>query len=105
MNPLHALRNRGDDISPYSPVSRLYRNPIYIDVTAVPELYECADVRALLDDPGTQQTLASLRASTQVDYEAVWTLKRRALEMLHRTFVIAPPRCALRSRPRLSRVH
>lgn len=88
VNPLHALRNRGHDISPYSPISRLYRNPIYIDVSAVPELTECAEARALLDDPATQQMLASLRASTQVDYNGVWSLKRRALEMLHRTFVI-----------------
>jgi 4-alpha-glucanotransferase len=88
VNPLHALRNRGHDISPYSPVSRLYRNPIYIDVTAVPEFNECADVRALLDDPATQATLASLRSSTHVDYDRVWALKRRALEMIHRTFII-----------------
>lgn len=88
VNPLHALRNRGHDISPYSPVSRLYRNPIYIDVTAVPEFNECADVRALLDDPATQATLTSLRSSTHVDYDRVWALKRRALEMIHRTFII-----------------
>jgi len=88
VNPLHALRNRGADISPYSPISRLYRNPIYIDVTAVPELSECTDARALIDDPDTQATLAELRASTQVDYDRVWALKRRALEMLHRTFII-----------------
>jgi 4-alpha-glucanotransferase len=88
VSPLHALRNRGDDISPYSPLSRLYRNPIYIDVTAVPELGECTDVRAMLDDPATQETLASLRASGRVDYERVWALKRRALEMLHRTFIV-----------------
>ena len=88
VNPLHALRNRGADISPYSPVSRLYRNPIYIDVTAVPEMSECTEARALLNDPATQATIASLRASTQVDYERVWELKRHALEMLHRTFII-----------------
>ncbi|MEP7066915.1 MAG: 4-alpha-glucanotransferase [Gemmatimonadota bacterium] len=88
VNPLHALRNRGNDISPYSPISRLYRNPIYIDVAAVPELNECTDARALLDDPDTQHTLTTLRASTFVDYETAWSLKRRALEMLHRTFVI-----------------
>ncbi|MGE5728330.1 MAG: 4-alpha-glucanotransferase [Gemmatimonas sp.] len=88
VNPLHVLRNRGHDISPYSPVSRLYRNPIYIDVGAVPELNESTDARALLEDPLTQHTLTSLRASTNVDYERVWSLKRRALEMLHRTFII-----------------
>ncbi|HEY7861467.1 MAG TPA: 4-alpha-glucanotransferase, partial [Gemmatimonadaceae bacterium] len=88
VNPLHALRNRGHDISPYSPMSRLYRNPIYIDVMAVPELKDNADARALLDDPATQEKLAALRASTQVDYDAVWTLKRRMLELLHRTFIV-----------------
>ena len=88
VNPLHALRNRGHDISPYSPVSRLYRNPIYIDVAAVPELNECADARALLVDPATQAALVSLRSSTHVDYDRAWELKRRALEMLHRTFIV-----------------
>ncbi|HMI56751.1 MAG TPA: 4-alpha-glucanotransferase, partial [Gemmatimonadaceae bacterium] len=88
VNPLHALRNRGVDISPYSPISRLYRNPIYIDVTAVPELSECTDARAFLEDPDTQAALTTLRASTQVDYDHAWALKRRALEMLHRTFII-----------------
>jgi len=88
VNPLHALRNRGHDISPYSPVSRLYRNPIYIDVMAVPELKDNTDARAMLDDPATQEKLAALRASTHVDYDAVWTLKRRMLELLHRTFIV-----------------
>lgn len=88
VNPLHALRNRGHDISPYSPVSRLYRNPIYIDVAAVPESSECVEVRALLEDPDTLAALVSLRSSTHVDYDRAWALKRRALEMLHRTFII-----------------
>jgi 4-alpha-glucanotransferase len=88
VNPLHALRNRDGDISPYSPVSRLYRNAIYIDIAAVPELRDSADARALLDDPRTQATLAALRASTQVDYDGAWTLKRHVLELLHRTFIV-----------------
>ena len=88
VNPLHALRNRGYDISPYSPISRLYRNPIYIDVAAVPELNESTDARSLLEDPATQETLAALRASARVEYERIWSLKRRVLEMLHRTFIV-----------------
>ena len=105
VNPLHALRNRGHDISPYSPVSRLYRNPIYIDVMAVPELRENTDARALLDDPATQEKLAALRASTHVDYDrrvdAQATHARDPASHLHR----APSRSALRPRPRLSQVH
>jgi 4-alpha-glucanotransferase len=69
INPLHALRNRGWEISPYSPVSRLYRNPIYLDPgAALPEL------RAERD---------ALRATDRVEYERVIALKRRALEPLH----------------------
>ena len=88
LNPLHALRNRGSEISPYSPVSRLYRNPIYLDVTAVPELSTCAEARAMLDDPHTQHELAQLRESMHVDYERAWALKRRVLEVLYRTFIV-----------------
>jgi 4-alpha-glucanotransferase len=87
VNPLHALRNRDGEISPYSPVSRLFRNPIYIDVAAVPELKECTEARAFIDDPATQQALAALRAGARVDYARIWALKRGALELLYRTFI------------------
>jgi 4-alpha-glucanotransferase len=38
VNPLHALHySEPEAASPYSPTSRYFRNPIYIDVEAVPE--------------------------------------------------------------------
>ena len=69
VNPLHALRNRGGEVSPYSAVSRLYRNPVYLDPGAVPA--ELRDERE------------ALRASDAVRYERVMALKRRALEPIH----------------------
>jgi 4-alpha-glucanotransferase len=84
VNPLHALRNRGHGISPYGPVSRLFRNVLYIDVEAIPELAESGDARAMVEQSGSR--IARLRAASHLDYEAVMTTKRPVLEALHRTF-------------------
>jgi 4-alpha-glucanotransferase len=73
VNPLHALRNIGWEVSPYSPVTRLYRNPIYLDPGAVP-----AELRSEWE---------SVRAGRAVEYERVMALKRRALTSVHAGFV------------------
>ncbi len=87
LNPLHALNNRGADISPYSPLSRLYRNIIYIDIEQVPELADCAEARSLIASPDFQRELAALRERRHVDYESVMALKSSVLRLLHRAFV------------------
>ena len=50
INPLHAIPNtRPLGISPYSPISRIYRNFIYLDVENIPEVKdtrEAAQIRA-----------------------------------------------------------
>lgn len=86
INPLHALFNRGTDISPYSPVSRLFRNPLYLDLARVPELNESEPARALLGSREHQETIRELRASIQVDYDRIVELKLAILRELHRTF-------------------
>jgi 4-alpha-glucanotransferase len=86
VNPLHALRNQGADISPYSPVSRVFRNTIYIEVPAVPELADSEEARRLLSSAEARAEIEALRGSAEVRYEEVATLKRRVLELLHRHF-------------------
>ena len=86
INPLHALRNRGSGVSPYSPVSRLFNNPIYLDVAALPELADAPEAAALMADAEFAATRDALRAHSLVDYEGVMRLKRRVLEPLHRAF-------------------
>ncbi|HJU65138.1 MAG TPA: 4-alpha-glucanotransferase, partial [Gemmatimonadaceae bacterium] len=88
VNPLHALRNRGIDISPYSPVSRVYRNPLYLDVEAVPELVTSTAARALLAREEVRAELRAVRAGDRVQYERVAALERPVLEALHRTFMV-----------------
>ena len=80
-NPFHALfPQRPGDVSPYSPSSRLFLNPIYIDVTAVPGFSECPAARL------SSATLSSLRATKLVNYPEVSTAKMQALEALFAAF-------------------
>jgi 4-alpha-glucanotransferase len=86
VNPLHALLNRGFDISPYSPLSRLYRNPIYIDVACVPELQRAPEIATRIASPEFVAELESLRESSGVQYEQVTAVKGLVLKALHHVF-------------------
>ncbi len=86
MNPLHALRNAGYDVSPYSPITRLFRNPLYIRVTDIPELAHNANARAHIAAPEFQESLAALRKTPLVEYARVMALRAPVLQSLHRTF-------------------
>ena len=84
LNPLHVLfLERPDACSPYAPNSRLFLNPLYIDVEAVPEL-----------PPGFlaehADAIAQARARELVDYDAVAWLKRGALRAAFDRFKAAP---------------
>lgn len=84
VNPLHAIRNTGHEISPYGPLSRLYRNPLYLDVTHVPEWLEEPDLT-------DERRARALRGTPQVEYERVRTLVLPVLERLHARFVAGAP--------------
>ncbi|MEP6689795.1 MAG: 4-alpha-glucanotransferase [Gemmatimonadaceae bacterium] len=83
VNPLHALHDRGGDISPYSPISRLFRNVIYIDVAAVPEVRESA---GSIPTPNAAR-LARIRGGDRVHYDEVTSTKRRVLDLAFDQFV------------------
>lgn len=87
VNPLHAVANRGLGFAPYSPTSRLYRNVLYLDPEAVPELAGCAEARALLDEPGLRRRRDALRAAPELDHEAVLDALLPLLRALHREFL------------------
>jgi 4-alpha-glucanotransferase len=86
VNPLHAILDRGSDVSPYSPISRLFRNPIYVDVTRVPELAMAPAVRERLGAPELLSEIDALRDSPTVAYEQVMAVKGIALDALHQVF-------------------
>jgi 4-alpha-glucanotransferase len=87
MNPLHALRNEGYDVSPYSPISRLFRNPLYLRVDDVPELAHDAWARERIASSELQAALAELRGAPMLDHGRIMALRAPVLESLHRTFM------------------
>ncbi len=70
------------DPSPYAPVSRLFWNEFYIDVTRVPELASCTAAMAILESGGFLKEIEELRSVPYVDYKRQMVLKRRVLEEL-----------------------
>ncbi len=91
INPLHALHYLAPDAaSPYSPTSRYFLNPLYIDVEAVEE-FEAAGERAdalrrRISSEVFRETLAGLRATRTVEYARVARAKWSAFEELYAIF-------------------
>jgi 4-alpha-glucanotransferase len=81
LNPFHALfPDRPEDASPYSPSSRLFLNPLYIDIESDASARESSEIDAL------SRSTSSLRASDLVDYTAVARAKHAAFEALFARF-------------------
>ena len=81
LNPLHVLfDNHPADCSPYSPNSRLFLNPLYIDVEAIPEF--SVDLV-----PDAAATAARLREGDRVPYADMAALKWLGLRAAYNSFV------------------
>lgn len=70
------------DPSPYTPISRLFWNELFVDVTRLPELSDCTDAQELIGSGQFQSELRGLRAERLVDYSRAMELKRGALLLL-----------------------
>ena len=83
-NPLHALHFvEPEAASPYSPTTRFFRNPIYIDVESVPEFNAEGERANALRERARSgpfaEMLAGLRAEPYVAYSRVARAKYSAL--------------------------
>lgn len=68
--------------SPYRPVSRLFWNEVYVDVTSAPGFGRAPGVRRLVRSAGFARELEAVRSSRLVDHGRTLALKRRVLERL-----------------------
>jgi 4-alpha-glucanotransferase len=94
ISPLHApCRADPRHASPYAASSRRWLNWLAIAVDDVPEAHDRA-VRAVLDEPSRHDTMAALRATPLVDYEAVARAKDTALRACFAALSRAPERHA-----------
>ena len=85
LNPLHALfLNHPEAASPYSPSSRLFLNPLYIDVEAIPEYAESPEARAARD--AVDAEIVACRALKEIAYRRVKPVKMKVLEAVYGCF-------------------
>ncbi len=87
INPLHTLfLHLPENASPYSPSSRDFLNPIYLDIESIEEFEQSNEFQQQIKDKTFQTRLTQLRASELVDYSAVWALKLATLKTLYEKF-------------------
>ena len=81
LNPLNILEhNYPENASPYLSISRLFLNPIYIDIESVPE-FEPSD----MDEE--REKIAEYRNADIIQYEKIYPLKIRFMEKFYERFL------------------
>ncbi|MEE4489980.1 4-alpha-glucanotransferase [Streptomyces sp. BE230] len=85
VNPLHAaVLGTPTDPSPYRPSSRRFPDPVHLHIESVPEYGHAPDPAALdeLRRRAAELSEAVLNKGALIDRDAVWALKRQALDIL-----------------------
>jgi 4-alpha-glucanotransferase len=82
---LAAFLDQPYDPSPYAPVSRLFWNELYLDVTKIPELRHCPVGGAILNSSEFEADVKRFRDAPLVNYRELMALKRRVLVELARS--------------------
>ncbi len=87
VNPLTALfQDNPDDASPYFPSSRLFLNPLYVDMEAVSEAKDNVEFQELKECPIFKEHLLKAREGDLVDYKKVAAIKKQAFKILFKKF-------------------
>lgn len=80
VNPLHAIPNTYPyGISPYSPISRLYKNFIYLDIEDIPEVIESDEVQGRMKNQAFRRKLHKLRKTEKINYDQTSQIKEQIL--------------------------
>ncbi len=86
VNPLHATVHRPGQFCPYNPVSRLFRDPLYLDPASVPEFPACPDALRILDSEAWNTRAERMRRSQRLDVAAAESTLFELLRPLFETF-------------------
>ncbi|MDH4231668.1 MAG: 4-alpha-glucanotransferase [Nitrospirota bacterium] len=80
INPLHAVPNTHPyGISPYSPISRIYKNYIYLHVEDIPEVKDSEEIQTLMNGKPVRKKIQELQRLDLIDYEQTGKLKEKIL--------------------------
>jgi 4-alpha-glucanotransferase len=86
INPIHAVRNIAREVSPYGPLSRVFRNAIYLDLPAVPEFLESRAIRQCLSSRSHLVKWKEFQRARFIDYEGVQAWRAPIVRELYREF-------------------
>lgn len=92
INPLHALfPGDPESASPYWPSSRLFLNPLYLQMNTIPELRNSGPAQRLIDSPTFRRRISKAATAALVPYSEVAALKNAVLKHVVECFETTPP--------------